>query len=78
MTKTSDLMTQHNRTVEPTSDPIVRPVESERICVLLSDGSLCGTFKSREDALYWTISQELKGFSTYDLRDPTTRMNEKS
>jgi hypothetical protein len=62
---------QHNRKLkQPSPKPVERPVESDHICVLLTDGSLWGPFKSREDAMYWTVSQDLTGYSTYDLRDP--------
>ncbi len=61
---------KHNSIVKATSDPVVGPVESDLICILLLNGSLVGPFKSREDAMYWAIAQDLDGFSTYDLRKP--------
>jgi hypothetical protein len=49
---------------------VVKPVEGSRICILLQDGHLYGLFKSREDAVYWAVAQDLIAFSTYDLRVP--------
>jgi hypothetical protein len=64
----------HNRTVKRSSVPVINPSPSRKhgdpICILLQDGSLFGPFKSREDAIYWAIAQELNGYSTYDLRKP--------
>ena len=61
---------KHNRGAEQQAEPVVNPVESNQICLLLTDGRLFGPFKSREDATYWAIAQDLKGYSTYDLRKP--------
>lgn len=64
---------KHNRKprykIEPSTEEKVGT-----ICILLRNGSLIGPFSSRSEALYWCSSQELDGFSTYDLITPNKFM----
>jgi hypothetical protein len=55
----------------PTGEPKASAEHIEgNIYLLLRDGRLFGPFPSTTSARYWAVSQELNGYSTYDLRNP--------
>jgi hypothetical protein len=64
------MVSDHNRIIT-TAQPLADTEEGAgTICALLRDGRLFGPFPSRKAARYWCISQDLDGFSTYDLLPP--------
>lgn len=61
----------HNRTSRASEDQVMRgPDRQGQIVILTKDGRLFGLFKSRSDAAYWAVSQNIPCCSTYDLLSP--------
>lgn len=64
---------QHDREIIGLPKPMPKTALEEKgaLCLLLRDGRLFGPFKSVSDAVYWCNANELNGFSTYTLLNPT-------